>query len=579
MLAYLSAEGIRQYLYGANAPIWRALVTPDNSPLVNAVAAVVTALAIGYAVGRFVQLVRGGRLSSIGWWVATAFFCVPPFVRHITGLSPVMVSFVPVALALAALMLQDDGNGQDEDGDGCGGWRMLLSGAFAAIAAWEGTLGVAFVPVLLLATWMPTVSRDLPLFRATTFWLIGFIVALVAEGLCLGFEFRVLKPTLPPLAGLVIFVFIGVMPALVVRRLGWKRWLVWTWAGVLAVFLTISLTGGFCNAESGCERFAKAVLADLGERKLIIGDGFTDGFFDVMKPADVRLLNANSDADREFLLNSFESAEPITNKALVVRNYHGLPEMAGAAEELGLKRRKPEAEGNVLAKAQPGADAVPVEVAKSNAVDRIVRMARPLMELVEAAEAEFARPPAQRNRVTMEKAREAVRREWRAHTFGGSRLSNVLIMSDIMLGDTRAAASDAITVLMSDREDPSANAALGAIRQEEGKLDLAERYLRKGVKGGGVLAFGKLAILLLQTDRPKEAIEWARKAVAKCPGDMSLREPLAAALIECGRLDEAEAELKEIVRLAKENGTQEREGVFLSGARRRLAVKRKEAGR
>ena len=577
MLAYLSATGLGQYLHGVNAPIWRALVTLDNSLWLNAAAAVVTALALGFALGRFVQSARRERLPLVGWRVALAFFCVPQFVRTITGLSPAMVSFVPIALALAALMLPSGRKDQDEGKGGRGGWRMLLSGAFAAVAAWEGTLGVAFVPLILLATWLPEVSRGLSLFRAMTFWLIGFIAALVAEGLCLGFEFRVLKPTLPPFFGLVIFAFIGVVPALAVLRLGWKRWLAWTWAGVLAVFLTISLTGGFCTAESGCERFAKTVLADLGERKLIIGDGFTDDFLAVLKPADVRLLNAYSDADREFLLNAFEGGESVTNKVLVVRNYHGLPEMAEVAEELRLRCHKLEKKGktDVRAKALPETNAVPVAVVMSNAVSQISQRARPLMEQVGAAEAEFAKPQAKRNRETIEKARETVRRELRAHAFGGTRLSNVLIMSDLMLGDTKAAASDAIAVLMSDREDPAANAALGAIRQEEGKFDLAERYLRKGVKGGGMFSMGKLAILLIQTGRSEEAVEWARKAVKKCPGDTSLREPLAAALIEGGRFDEAEAELKEIARLAKEDGTLEREKAFLTGARRRLAVKRK----
>ena len=133
MLAYISAEGIRQYLYGANAPIWRALATPGNSLWLNAVAAVVTALALGYAFGRYVQFARKEPLPFVGWRVATAFFCVPPFVRLITGLSPTMVSFAPIALALAALMLPNGGKDQDEDKGGRGGWRMLLSGARARL--------------------------------------------------------------------------------------------------------------------------------------------------------------------------------------------------------------------------------------------------------------------------------------------------------------------------------------------------------------------------------------------------------------------------------------------------------------
>ena len=133
MLAYLSAAGIKQYLHGVNAPIWRALVTRDNSRWVNAAAAVVTALALGFALGRFVQFARQEPLPSVGWRVALAFFCVPPFVRHITGLSPAMVSFAPIALALAALMLPNGGKDQDEDKGGRGGWRMLLSGARARL--------------------------------------------------------------------------------------------------------------------------------------------------------------------------------------------------------------------------------------------------------------------------------------------------------------------------------------------------------------------------------------------------------------------------------------------------------------
>ena len=294
----------------------------------------------------------------------------------------------------------------------------------------------------------------------------------------------------------------------------------------------------------------------------------------------MRFLRVRNDADREFMLNAFEGKEPVTNKALVVRLYRKIPEWSGVEKELKLKGDSPLANlearrAEALKRREAEKNPVPIAVVMSNEVSRISKSAKPLMEIIRAAEAEFAKPAGKRNRAKMEKARETIRRAWLAHAFGGTRLSSVLLMSDLMLGDRRSAVSDALTVLLTDREDPSANAALGAIRQEEGKFELAERYLRKGVKGGGAFPMGKLAILLIQTDRAAEAVEWARKAVKVSPNDPSLREPLVAALIETGKLNEAEAELKELEKIARQGGgDQKKELKFAAEARKRIGGKR-----
>lgn len=589
MFAVITWWGLGIYLHAATAPIWRAIVTPEGAVWPNLVAAILVAVSLAFAARRLMLCWRKVVWSPILCFLTC--FAMPPFVQHLAGLSPVMFMLAPVALSLATLGLFGREE-TDDDRVRRGGFsvRIACAGAFAAVAAWEGTIGLALSPVLLLVACLPVSCRDDSLFAVFTAWILGFCVAFGVEGICLGFPWQAFRPVLPPNVDFVVFFLVGLMPLALVRRFGENRWTVITWLGVLVVCGAITLTFALNGSQGGAERFARAVLADLGERKLIIGDGIFDDIFTLLKPEDVRLVGTRTNADREFMVNFFDDGAPVTNRALVVRQYYTLPEMDAAAAELGLRMRKPSAEetlmrnsrmsmrrsGKALTAEQTNAIAARVAAARSNELVRLNKAAEPMMKaLAEIENAEFVRKPKDVQRVILDRARETIRRTLTDGTFHGTRLSNALLMADIQMADREVIESDAIMALMIDRNDPVANAALGALRQEEGKFEIAERYLRRGVKGGGVLAFGKLAILLIQTDRAAEAIEWARKAVEKTPSDRTMREPLAAALIECDRLDEAERELGEIERLAREQGALEAEQTFLNGARRRLNAKRK----
>lgn len=571
-LAYIDPNGLATWLRGANAPLWRLIVTPDISLAVNAVAAVLTAAAIGYAFWRAAfSDDPDHKAPAVPFMVAAAFLVVPQFLRHVVSLSPVMMAFLPLAFAWAVLLRPDRVKPGETDDDASrqgGRFRLVLSGALAGVAVWESTLGVAFAPLMLLTTWLPKVARTMKPSKASILWLGGFILTAVLEGFCLRWPFRAFRPVMPPIVGLAVFVVIGIVPMFFVYRFGAKRWLTCLWGALLAASVVWVFRGGFCRMESGYERFAQKVLDDLGNRKLILGDGFTDDFFAVFKPTDVRLLSMRSNADREYMLNFFDGSEPVTNKLLVVRNYYKVPELAG---ELGLKRRSVETEPKVINSPESRAAAL------SNEVSRIRRDAEPLMATLKSMEAEIARPAGKRNREVLDRGRPIIRQALVRHAFGGTRLNNVLLMADLLLGDKGAAETDAITALMLNRDDPTANGVLGALRQEEGKLTLAESYLRKGVKGGGAFPMGKLAILLIQTSRPEEALEWARKAVRLNPDDISFLEPLAAALIECGKCEEVEDVLDKIALQARRTHQTERSEAFLAEARKRLQKDQKRA--
>ena len=161
MLAYVSHRRLNLYCHAASAPIWHALATPDNAIALNVAAAVVTALGLAFAVRR---LLFGDTEIAVRWTpllFAASFFAVPPFLRHLLDLSPVMFGLLPIALSLAALACQDWLDFRkvaDDDGSvnfGRFGLGIGMSGAFAAIAAWEGTLGLAFAPLALILALSP----------------------------------------------------------------------------------------------------------------------------------------------------------------------------------------------------------------------------------------------------------------------------------------------------------------------------------------------------------------------------------------------------------------------------------------
>ena len=584
MFAYISPGGLELYRHSLAAPIWRAVATPGNAVVLNLSAAVVVAVCLAFVARRLLFRFSEKPVRWSPCAFGLSFFAVPTFMGHVFDLSPLMFSVLPIVLSLVALSLSGHGfrKGRDEDDDdGYGRSRgfsvpVAVAGAFAAVAAWESTLGLAFVPVLLVTALMSSARGGRSLFDASSSWMLGFAVGFVLEGLCLGFAWRVLKPFLPPVAGLVVFVFICLVPAFVVRKIGESLGVLGVWGFVLAIFGAIAAFDVVGRNESGCEKFVKAVLSDLGDRKLVISDGRFDDFLDLYKPDGVRIVGMQTNEDREFLLNYFDDGSDITNRALVVRNYYGLPEMEAAADELGLVRRQPPAK---TAKRSPDETAMTnvvmtAEMAKSNVVSRLQKEAEPLFKTLTEVEAELSKPTHAQDRKVLQRGQVEIRETWLKGVFRGTRLSNALLTTDIMLGDVAALERDAITALMIDRNDPTANGALGAVRQEQGKFEQAERYLRKGVKGGGAFPLGKLAILLVQTDRPAEAVQWARQAVEAAPKNLSVHEPLVAALIESGAFDEAAQELDVMEKLAAGQKASEGEQTFIIGARKRLAERR-----
>ena len=109
-----------------------------------------------------------------------------------------------------------------------------------------------------------------------------------------------LMPKWVPLFGVVLFIFICVMPLAVVRRLGENRWTLGGWGLVLLVFAIITASTGRFKLQSASERFVKHVLADLGDRKHIIGDGIFDVMIDEWKPSDVERVGTTTVAERLF---------------------------------------------------------------------------------------------------------------------------------------------------------------------------------------------------------------------------------------------------------------------------------------
>ena len=573
MLAYISNLGLNLYRNATFAPLWHALVTPDNALWLNAAAAVVAALCFAYAIPQLAFRDADTKVRWSPWFVFLAFFAVPPFLRHLFDLSPVMFALLPIALSLAALAAQGWSDirkfvkgGEDVRLGRFGGW-FVVSGALAALAAWEGWLGLAFAPLLLAATLLPSAHGPRRVFDVVIAWFAGFALVFAAEGLFLGFPWLAFKVSLLPLAGLAVFFLLAIVPVLVMRRFGENPWVFLGWGVVLLVFAVIAAQVVVGTTESACERFVKVVFADLGERKLVVSDGLFDGYLDLLKPEGVRVVGTRTNEDREFLLNSFDDGAALTNRAVLVRSYYGRPEAEAAFAELGFMRRVPSKSEKSRAereaarrRASAGTNVVvTLEQAKSNMVSRLQQEAAPLFKELTDVEAELAKPVSEQDRALLERGRMAIRQTWRRGVFRGARLSNALLTADLMLGDVAALESDAITALMIDRNDPAANGVLGSIRQEQGKYEQAERYLRKGVKGEGAFAMGKLAILLVQTDRPAEAVEWARKAVAKAQGSIPLREPLVAGLIESGAFGEAERELAEVWKLAAAQRASEKE--------------------
>jgi len=571
---------------GPGSPLWRSVVTLGNCVTVNFVCLVVILACIVFIVRRmcfwYVSLEnlladkrdRPYPLPYLSPYLAAlAFAVVPQFADKVTRLSPSLFSLTPLFLSAAVVaslntrlpLPEDD---EIEDVRRLVQVRLALAGALAAVGVWESTYGLLFAPVLLALPWFAFIRRESSLASVSAPWVGGFAAAFALEFLIVpNCSLTALMPHWVQISGFIVYFFIGLMPLAIVRRFGENRWTLGGWAVVLLVFMTITGMGhGRFARQSASERFARHVLADVGDRKFLIGDGRFDVLFDEYKPADVKRIGTTTVEEREFLIKMFGTNESVTNRVVVVsRYYYAFPEMAEAFCDVNprltvLLPRKSGKERKLTKEEQ-----AKIVQARQEAFRKKLE---PLLTSLKAVEG-FKDVPESLRQETIEKAREDIRTAWK-NGFGGLKLSETLLRLDLACKDAKALESDAISALILDREDPAANTALGQLRLESGKLEDAERYLRKGVKGGGVLAMSRLAMLLVNTGRFQEAGEWARKAVEKNPSDWNLRQPLAAALIEAGRYEEAERELNEIRRLAGEEKKMSSVEAFVSGARRRL---------
>ena len=80
-----------------------------------------------------------------------------------------------------------------------------------------------------------------------------------------------------------------------------------------------------------------------------------------------------------------------------------------------------------------------------------------------------------------------------------------------------------------------------------------EDLKRRIQKDPASIAFAQLGEEYRRTGRTREAIETCRTGLKHHPGYLSARVTLGRALLDIGELEEAERELKEVLRLAPEN--------------------------
>lgn len=566
MSCFVTPEGLEFLLHGNGAPLWHAITTPGWCIAVNALAYIVLVLCSGFIARRlcfwyeaFDFLEEEAERSRprphyAPYLVMAAFAAVPQFAEKLTQLSPFLFSLVPSFLSgavIASLNTRSEPvEGPEEelrDGRRFVMARMALAGALAAVGAWEGTCGLFAAPLLLVAAGLPFIRRDQPVTVVSAVWLLAFAGVFFAEhGYIAGCPWSAMLPRRVEVAGFVVFLFTGVMPLAVVRTLGENRWTLRGWAAVIVLaFGAILLTGNARFAfESASERFVRHVLADVGERRYLFGDGIFDVMFDVCLPEGVERIGARTPAECEFLVN-LVGKEPVTNRIVVVNRYYGFEEMAAVSREIGidLERRSPEADGQLSAEKR-------LAIEKESRAE-LERRLKPLCETLRTVEGGFANVPERLLEAEIDKARENIRKGW-MNGFRGLRMSMALLSLDFRRGDMKALETDAIMALVMNQEDPVANSLLGNLRLGEGKLEAAERYLRLGAAGGGIGACNDLAMLLVKTERYEEAEKWARQAVSKAPADWNLHETLARALIGRGRFEDALRELDAVERLAKE---------------------------
>ena len=563
---------------GPSHPLWRLIATPENCLVVNGFSLLVLSLCAGYIVRKLcfwresfevvppeADMVPPPPRRFAPYLTVLSVLVVPQFLRGLTTLTPFYFSFVPSLLSAALIgslnsvpkELETE-EFDDSDDRHFVGLRLIAAGVLASLGVWENTIGLLLFPVLLALACLPFICRGLSLRLVLGMWFASFASVAFAMSLCFTENaLTLLLPHVQPFPGFIVFLVVGVMPLAFVWRYRENRYTVGCWIGILLLIAVVDALIVRLPGQSASERFVRTVLADLGARKMVLGDGVFDAMIDEYLPSGVRRIGASTPEEKEYLV-SLANADPvITNRVLVVRSYYGLKEFGEAIRETGLKDRKPQ-------------ETVPSATSVSNLQARVLQEAQPLLESLHAMGEGRENIPEDMLEGETRKAQENIRRAWKKG-FGGTRLSNTLLMLDLSRENRETLEADAINALVIDREDPAANSILGQLRMEDGKLEEAERYLRKGVKGGGVLAMSRLSMLLVNTGRAVEAEEWARKVVKKVPADWNARQPLAAALIENGKLDAAEMELRIVEELATTSDQMKKAESFISGARRRIA--------
>lgn len=152
------------------------------------------------------------------------------------------------------------------------------------------------------------------------------------------------------------------------------------------------------------------------------------------------------------------------------------------------------------------------------------------------------------------------RNEYRAATMDEnsdlSATAGKLLLLDAALRDEESTRQDSLGILRRDRTNRMALAILGNHFAQQGDNVRAESYLRRATSDGEgpvlVEALNDLAEVLSRLGRYDEAFDLSSRVIAHRPNVWTFRETLSAILTRLGRLDEAEAELAEASRLAKE---------------------------
>jgi len=205
---------------------------------------------------------------------------------------------------------------------------------------------------------------------------------------------------------------------------------------------------------------------------------------------------------------------------------------------------------------------------------RAAEVMKPVVESLNAMGDKFKDIPEDKRRAEIEKSRASLREGW-AKGARGTQVSSMLLTLDMMVSDKLALETDALTILMSDRDDPAANAVMGKLRLADGRTDDAARYLEKAVKGGGAMAMCDYARVLVGKGEFAEAEQWAHKAVAKKPDDPTIREPLVAVLVETRRFDQADKELKAMLALVRDDEMRAKVWDFAAQVSSRIAALKK----